>query len=57
MTIMAAAALGMQESVGSLCPGSRAAFITMPYGFQPAAAVAGMGLNLATKVYTGNLFP
>ncbi|MFM7288842.1 MAG: amidohydrolase family protein [Bacteroidota bacterium] len=57
MTIMAAAAMGMQDSAGSLCPGSRAAFMTMPHGFQPAAAVAGMGLNLATKVYVGNLLP
>lgn len=57
MTIMAAAAMGMQDSAGSLYPGSRAAFMTMPHGFQPAAAVAGMGLNLATKVYAGNLLP
>ncbi|MFM7032811.1 MAG: amidohydrolase family protein, partial [Bacteroidota bacterium] len=57
MTIMAAAAMGMRDSAGSLYPGSRAAFMTMPHGFQPAAAVAGMGLNLATKVYVGNLLP
>lgn len=54
MTIMAAAAMGMQEVSGSLCPGSRAAFMTLPQGFQPATAVAGMGLNLASKVYWGH---
>ncbi len=57
MTIMAAAAMGMQESTGSLSPGSRAAFMTLPLGFQPVNAVAGMGLNLATKVFAGNLIP
>jgi imidazolonepropionase len=51
MTIMAAAAMGMQERTGSLCPGSRSAFLTLPQGFQPDSAVAAMGFNLASKVY------
>lgn len=53
MTIMAAAAMGLQEKTGSLYPGLRSDFLTLPRGFQPATAVAGMGLNLALKVYNG----
>jgi imidazolonepropionase len=54
MTVMAAAALGMQDMVGSLYPGLRSDFLTLPQGFQPATAVAGMGVNPVMMTHTGS---